>query len=261
MKNKTLKSIMATLLSVAMLMSFAACGDSSSESSEKKDSAGSSASDNSAVNSNVTKILDENVKVGDYVIFGTYEQNNDTSNGAEDIEWLVLKVNNGTALLISKYGLDCQKYNEHDAEVTWQNCTLRKWLNNDFYNTAFSENEKSLIKDTIMVTDNHADYITETQDKVFLLDIDQANSYLGSNEERMCKPTAYAIDQGAYHDSSNGNCWWWLRSPVTNSQTSAAYIYSDGIVSEDGCYVGSRLDNCYGTIRPVMWVKLGETNQ
>ena len=77
-------------------------------------------------------------KVGDYVVFGQYEQDNDTSNGKEDVEWLVLDVQEDRALLISKYLLDCKPYNTTDDHVTWETCTLRKWLNDEFINTAFS---------------------------------------------------------------------------------------------------------------------------
>ena len=91
----------------------------------------------------------------------------------------------------------------------------------------------------------------KNRDKVFLLDIDQANSCLGSNEERMCKPTAYAIDQGAYHDSSNGNCWWWLRTPGS-TQNSAAHVDTVGDVSE---YVRN-VNYSDGAVRPAMWIEL-----
>lgn len=71
-------------------------------------------------------------KVGDYVFFGAYEQDNNTANGKENIEWLVLEVKDGKALVTSKYALDCKPYNTSYTDVTWENCTLRRWLNNDF---------------------------------------------------------------------------------------------------------------------------------
>ena len=56
--------------------------------------------------------------VGDYVIFGAYEQDNDTSNGKEKIKWLVLDKQGSKMLVISQYALDCQPYNTEDADVT-----------------------------------------------------------------------------------------------------------------------------------------------
>ena len=47
---------------------------------------------------------------------------------------------------MSVYALDCEKYNDIDESVTWETCTLRKWLNEEFYNEAFSSNDKSIIR-------------------------------------------------------------------------------------------------------------------
>ena len=76
---------------------------------------------------------------GEIILFGKYEQDGDDSNGAEDIEWLVLKTepDQNRILVISRYSLDVQPYNREFASVTWENCSLRKWLNRDFFNTAF----------------------------------------------------------------------------------------------------------------------------
>ena len=79
---------------------------------------------------------------GNTLKFGSYPQNN---SEREDIEWQVLDVRSGKALLISKYALDCRKYNINYTKVTWETCDLRKWLNHDFFESAFSENERSMI--------------------------------------------------------------------------------------------------------------------
>ena len=81
-----------------------------------------------------------NVEVGDTIEFGEYEQDNKSDK--EPIEWNVLDIQDNKALIISKYGLDAKKYNEEYQSVTWENCTLRKWLNEDFYNEAFSSKAK-----------------------------------------------------------------------------------------------------------------------
>jgi hypothetical protein len=88
-----------------------------------------------------TKTVAPDVQTGGYVTFGSYEQDNDLSNGKEDIEWLVLARENNKALLISRYSLDNQPYSEHTEEVPWENCSLRKWLNDNFLNEAFSSDE------------------------------------------------------------------------------------------------------------------------
>ena len=95
----------------------------------------------------------------DTVILGTYEQDNDPSNGPEPIEWQVVGIRNGHILLLSKYVLDCKKYNETNTGITWEDCTLRTWLNNDFYNTAFPDDDekkddKDDVKDWIATAHN-----------------------------------------------------------------------------------------------------------
>ena len=105
----------------------------------------------------ITKAQFNNIKVGDYIKFGAYEQDSDTSNGKEEIEWLVLEVKDGKALVISKYALDCKPYNESYTEVTWETCTLRSWLNNDFINAAFSAVEKTMIPTVTVSVDKNPD--------------------------------------------------------------------------------------------------------
>lgn len=54
---------------------------------------------------------------------------------------MVLDVKEGQVLLLSNNALDAKAYNDEKIDVSWENCTLRKWLNNDFYETAFYEQE------------------------------------------------------------------------------------------------------------------------
>ncbi len=201
-----------------------------------------------------------NFQVGDYIWFGSYEQDNDTSNGKEDIEWLVLEVKDGKALVISKYALDCKEYSTKNTDVTWETCTLRKWLNNDFINAAFSADEKAMIPTVTVSADKNPEYSTDpgnaTQDQVFLLSINEANEYFSSDDERMCGPTAYAIGNGAwtsdnYEKDGAATCWWWLRSPGYG-QDFAACVDDDGGVREFGTYV------YYVTfaVRPALWIDL-----
>jgi len=194
-------------------------------------------------------------KVGDYVFFGAYEQDNNASNGDEDIEWLVLEVRDGKALVISKYALDCKPYNTNYTAVTWETCTLRGWLNNDFINSAFSTDEKAIIPTVTVSADKNPEYSTNsgnaTQDQVFLLSIMEANKYFGSDSARQSKPTNFAVANGAYVNNYNGNCWWWLRSPGY-SMNIAAYFRDSGEIREYG--------NCVNfddiAVRPALWIDL-----
>ena len=193
-------------------------------------------------------------KVGDYISFGSYEQDNDTSNGNETIEWQVLASKNNKLLVVSKYGLDCKPYNTEVEDVTWKTCTLREWLNDEFINEAFSDDEKAMIPTVTVSADKNPEYDTKagksTEDKVFLLSIKEVEKYFkGASAE--CEPTSYAVDQGAYTNDDNGNCVWWLRSPG-DFQDRAALVYYDGSVLFDGYYV--YLDSY--CVRPALWIDL-----
>ena len=204
--------------------------------------------------------LIKTAKVGDIVYFGTYEQDNDTTNGKEDIEWLVLAKENNRVLVISDKALDCQPYNSSDTRVTWETRSLRTWLNTDFVNDAFSDGEKAMIPTVTVSADKNPQYDTDpgnaTKDKVFLLSIVEAEKYFTSDEARKCVPTEYAISNGAYTSDSytkggKAICWWWLRSPG-DGQGSAASVSNGGSVRR----YGTDVNNDYGSVRPALWIDL-----
>ena len=185
------------------------------------------------------------------ITFGDYEQDGNSSNGKEEIEWLVLEIEDDKALVISKYALDSQPYNG----LTWETCTLRTWLNGTFLNSAFSETEQAAIAQTTVSADKNSKFDTDpgnaTTDKVFLLSIDEAEKYFLSDNARQCEPTATcAVDQG-YYEGDRGNCWWWLRTPGSN-QANAARVTGVGSVG----YVGTNVSNDCGAVRPAMWINL-----
>ena len=194
-------------------------------------------------------------KKGDYIYFGEYEQDNDTSNGKEDIEWLVLKEVGNSILVVSKYGLESMPYNTTGVDVTWETCTLRKWLNETFVNDAFSAEEQSKIEITNVSADKNPNYNTNpgsaTQDKVFLL---STNSF--DTEYGKCAASKYAKEHGAYTfgayttESGELTCQWWLRTPGI-FQRAAACVYCDGSIKDRTV---DRDDIC---VRPAMWIYTG----
>ena len=196
-----------------------------------------------------------NAKVGDYIRFGIYEQDNNTSNGKEDIEWLVLEVKDGKALVITKYALDGKQYNTSIADVTWETCTLRKWLNNDFINVAFSSDEEAMIPTVIVSADQNPEYNTDpgnaTQDQVFLLSITEVEKYFNSDSARLCELTDYAVSNGADVNSYKGICMWWLRTPG-KSQSSVITVGHTGKADK----AGYRDAFCFA-VRPAMWIEFG----
>lgn len=193
-------------------------------------------------------------KVGSYVLFGEYEQDNDTSNGKEAIEWLVLDIQDGKALLISKYALDSKPYNKTMGTVTWENCWLRRWLNSSFLDAAFSEAEQAMIPTVTVSAEKNPRCNTDpgnaTQDQVFLLSIAEASRYFTSDSARQCKATDYAIRQGV--NTTSGSCWQWLRVPG-QQQNYVARIHEDGYIIWEG--IPAFMEE--GAVRPVIWVDLG----
>ena len=201
------------------------------------------------------------IKKGDTVKFGFYEQDNNTTNGKEEIEWIVLNVEGSKALVISKYALDCQQYNTSNTDVTWESCSLRKWMNNTFINEAFDSKHQELIPSVSVSADKNPNYSTNpgnaTTDKVFLLSIPEVEKYFTTDESRKCAPTAYAKAQGAYTSDSyktasgEAMCWWWLRSPG-DDQFSAAYVSYGGSVDFGGYLVYRD----FVAVRPALWINL-----
>ena len=200
------------------------------------------------------KLLFNETNVNDTLSFGLYEQDGNASNGKENIEWILLTKENEKVLLISRYALDCQPYTTKWEEITWEACTLRKWLNNEFFNAAFSDEEKSMIITAAVAADmnpkNGTKAGADTKDKVFLLSIVEVENYFVSDSERECSPTTYAKSNGVYV-ANNGNCWWWLRSPGY-LQSDAANVGSNGGVGYNGNYVNYESN----AVRPAMWIDL-----
>ena len=145
-----------------------------------------------------------NPQVGSYVLFGSYEQDNDLSNGPEPIEWRILDVEDGRMLLLSRYALDCQPFDDNRDTVKWNNCSLRGWLNDVFYNNAFITDEQSMIQTTSIITGS-----VETQDRVFIMSHNELESTLSNN---VCQATDYCMAQGALVRGNSSYCQWWDRS-------------------------------------------------
>ncbi|MBR0353503.1 MAG: toll/interleukin-1 receptor domain-containing protein [Oscillospiraceae bacterium] len=217
-----------------------------------------SASKLSAIKPQYRKMLFSKAQVGSYIYFGSYEQDNNTANGKEDIEWLVLAKEGDRILVISKYALDCQQANSSFSSVTWETCSLRKWLNGAFLNVAFTVEEQSMIPTVTVSADKNPNYSASpgnaTQDQTFLLSVTEVNQFFSTDEERKCVPTEYAIAQGAWtsNKADERATWWWLRSPGHMSQYFAC-VYNGGIIG----YGGRDIRSDHIAIRPALWIEMG----
>lgn len=203
----------------------------------------------------------DNAAAGDTVYFGNYEQDNDLANGKEKLAWKVLAVENQNALLISEKILDCRPVDLSESPVTWETCSLRSWLNGEFFEGTFTMKEISAIKTTTVNASMDEDGKVfpgrnNTEDKVFLLSSKQAEEYFKSDNARQAQGTDYAVSKGllVYAEDSltmNGN--WWAMSPGA-VPLDAGYISYQGEITE---YRAGAL-TAYPGVRPVLWANISE---
>ena len=191
--------------------------------------------------------------VGEHVIFGTFEQDKNTTNGKEDIEWLVLAREENRLLVISRCCLYSEPFETSKERATWEACWLRTLLNQYFYNEAFSNTEKAMIPTVKVAADKNPQYKANpgkaTQDKVFLLSIVEAEKYFKDDSARSCTNTqGYA-------------CSWWLRSPGNSDGWDvdlAAMVQSWGEIYYHGNIVNNKRwgSKIIHGVRPAMWIEI-----
>lgn len=217
--------------------------------------------------------VDRTYLIGRHIVFGHYPQKIDSTEDSP-IEWVVLDIRNNEALLLSLYGLDIQPYDKtHDYYhrsfmVFWETSTIRAWLNSDFFNRAFSDDEKCAVVLSDVDNSNAQHYYTtffytvysanNTKDHVFLLSFREATEYLGDltfkiNENAGMLPTEYAYSREKYSNYGPEfpcNKVWWLRSP-------GQFIGTELTIGSGGIISGFRLGNAVDTyVRPAIWVDM-----
>lgn len=198
-----------------------------------------------------------NIKIGDIVSFGTYEQDNNSYNGPEPIQWrcLDIDIQTGRALLLSIYGLDTIPYNQNSQSVTWEDSSIRYLLNNYFYYESFTDIERQWIAETEVINNGNPTYGiyggNNTNDHVFLLSMDEVRHYSPTEYPRKTQPTPVARAHGAYGTADPSCAWWWLRTPGRYS-SSAACINSIGVLLD----TGTNVSDTTGMVRPAIWVTL-----
>lgn len=197
--------------------------------------------------------------VGDRVKFGSWD--------GEPVEWRVLEIKkDGACVLLSEKGLDIRAYNSAQAHVTWETCSLRKWLNGTFYRNAFSTDEKKRIVPSAVENPDNRLYRTPggrtTQDRVYLLSLEEAGRYFNTDphdgepsEALRCFPYREEKKSAAYANGTQndgpGTCSWWLRSPGAD-QDFAAVVSGDGCINCDGYSVFDTRQR----VRPVICARL-----
>ncbi len=201
----------------------------------------------------------------DIVPFGRIEQDNDPGNGPEPIDWIVLDKIEGRLLLLSSSCLLGKAYNEESfAPVTWETCSLRKWLNNEFLNSSFSEDERKAIPEVLNRNEDHSMVETpggkDTRDRVFLLSESDTVIYLHNPDDQEYIGKAFGTDYAASNgllSDDDGFCSWWLRSPGMYEYI-AQYVDQQGKPNSNG---GSTDIDYYFGVRPAIWLDPGQESE
>lgn len=208
--------------------------------------------------------IPSHLKIGRTFKFGYY--------GGYYTTWQVLDIEDGKALVVTKYVVDLRDYHDRDSATTWAQSAIRKWLNEDFYSATFSEAEREVIIKT-HVADSGPEQGgsggSDTEDNVFLLSADEVREYMPTAESRLAnlllveqveEAAARRLGDGSYFDSPEKArefiekldgveefpVFWWLRSAGDVNQHGE--ILDPGIpVSGFAPYIG---------VRPAMWIDI-----
>lgn len=219
--------------------------------------------------------------VWDCIYFGNYYQNDTEGMVKEPIKWRILKIDGTDAFLIADKGLEVKPWNETQVGVTWENSTMRSWLNgygsstnicgrdysaDNFMDSAFTAEEQNAIKTTNVVNQHdpfqNSPSGNDTVDKVYLLSYTESmKTEYGFYEERSVSDTRKLeitpyVNSKLDWESHYSSPGWWLRSHGDDTYPDnweyyghyAAYIFASGFVYCNGSVV----DDNFMTVRPVL---------
>lgn len=168
-------------------------------------------------------------QVGNTVTFGAY-------NG-KPIRWKVCDASGKMKMLIAEEIVLEKPYNDLRVDTYWQTTSLRKWLNQDFLQEAFTKEERMMVIATRRTNEPNECFYTNaglpTMDKVFVLSKQELDHYLPEKADRTFGK------------------WWWLRTPGDN-------LLAVEAVDEQGeAYLhGVNINYESGGVRPALWVLL-----
>lgn len=201
----------------------------------------------------------EDIKMDSTLSFGGYN-------------WRVLDIQDNVALLITEDIIEQRAYHDAYKEITWAECSLRKYLNGEFYDK-FSEADKSRIMPVLNKNLDNQWYGSkggvDTKDSIFLLSVEEVCKYFGDSRSKLYnrgKNQRYWFERKdennnkriARFEGETWGSWWWLRSPGRVS-VKAVYIHGDGNIGIQGNNIlkGNISDGkCTGGVRPALWLKL-----
>ena len=226
----------------------------------------------SPVKANENKLKNPRVDLNtmDCIYFGSYWQEDTNGDGVADknddktpVRWRILSREGNKVFLLSEEAIECMPYNDSGKEdIIWENCSLRKWLNNDFYENTFNDDEKQAIKETV-IENYMSNYLSggmrnyDTQDKIYLLsegeienpDYGFKNDYYIRSMTRKAKATDYVKEKYDSYINDEGYVEWYLRTPKGFGY--ADIVAPEGSLSNNYTY----LDEVFA-VRPALWLDL-----
>ena len=175
--------------------------------------------------------------------------------------WLVLEEEDDKLMLLSEYILFDQRYHNLNEAVTWETSSLRRYLNNEFFNS-FTLEDRQRIAEARVINDERQVHFpfelglgmprswsvpagNDTYDRIFLLSFDEQRNYFADASARL----AGMIDDHPGRGGLYTHWWWWLRSP-------GVCTFSVGVITTRGVdNVAVESTQAVG-VRPVLWMYL-----
>lgn len=234
-----MKKILIVLLTILLVMACVGCGQ--------------------IVTTNTEQTFSEKIRaleINDVFEFGNYEQDGNEENGKEPVEWSVIAKEHDKVLVISNKVLDLKEYYYgYPENVTWENSSLRKWLNSDFLNNCFTEDEQNKIPLTFVTgeTTFKSGDDSPTQDKVFILSYSEANQYLTSDSLKISELSQYAESKKEDYYIYKAKVGYYLRTlGAYNDRRRVCSVNANG--EFDGYKIYHNCELGYG-IRPAIWIE------
>ena len=176
----------------------------------------------------------------------------------------------GTALLLSHAAIECEPFQSDLRDVSWQNCTLRSWLNGyeaqanvsaadysgageSFLDTAFSAEEREAILETAVRNEPNyyfgMDSGTGTTDRIFLLaeselfiyDSPEIHGFSRRDEvadrAKQFQPTGYALWKGVWQETGERGDVFWITRTTGYTHANVVYVDESGYMYNRGILV------------------------
>ena len=272
MKKVTMKVGSSIMAVICLATVFAGCGKKETEKEERRSSSHEKTEESVDIENNEDDQIDEE-EHEDFSLSDLFEETEEEkacpvellemyqigSWGDESLNWIVIDTDGDKALLIAEKIVDCVPYNNESKPSTWETCSLRTWLNEDFYNGAFTEEERQMILKT---TVNNQDlpvegynYGSDTEDFLYILSRREMEAVAAPEEEFLSAlPTQIALDHELYMYPGE----YWRRDPGTNMGTGEVNQFKICTVECDGDmpYFCTSTYSVTTGVRPAMWVDI-----